>query len=331
MPNKKTRKAINALGKLGRGGDTELAHINKQEAAVLRALGGSGTINPKTGLREYRGRGARDPRDFGGDRDDDRGGRDTSASGDKSSVGSGVEGKDVTGRDFEGERENQYRELERQIQNEARISLGNEMDPGFAEMGVTREQMLEAARQDVQGVSDILGSDDPEATRAYMRGNEEFQDYLDNLGGIDRYDVAEEFGLNVNRELFGGKVTSEITGVDPGAAATVLGMFSGPLGLLAKGANRMGLFGTQSKTAGSTSGPSALGQEATGPAVSDLGGRDGGSSYLSGTYGKAYPSIVQPQAAEQPVYDKRFVNEQGDYASGSFTPWWRQGYKYTGQ
>ena len=32
----------------GIGGDTELAHVNKTEMAVLRAMGGSGTINPNT-------------------------------------------------------------------------------------------------------------------------------------------------------------------------------------------------------------------------------------------------------------------------------------------
>jgi hypothetical protein len=37
----------------GRGGDTMLAHINPQEAAMLKAMGGSGTINPDTGLPEY--------------------------------------------------------------------------------------------------------------------------------------------------------------------------------------------------------------------------------------------------------------------------------------
>jgi len=41
------------LASQGRRGDTELAHVNPQEAALLRALGGSGTINPNTGLREY--------------------------------------------------------------------------------------------------------------------------------------------------------------------------------------------------------------------------------------------------------------------------------------
>jgi len=37
----------------GRNGDTVLAHINPQEAGILKALGGAGTINPDTGLPEY--------------------------------------------------------------------------------------------------------------------------------------------------------------------------------------------------------------------------------------------------------------------------------------
>ena len=37
----------------GRNGDTELAHVNPEEKALLESLGGSGTINPTTGLREY--------------------------------------------------------------------------------------------------------------------------------------------------------------------------------------------------------------------------------------------------------------------------------------
>jgi hypothetical protein len=39
----------------GRGGDTMLAHINPKEAEVLRRMGGSGTINPNTGLHEFKG------------------------------------------------------------------------------------------------------------------------------------------------------------------------------------------------------------------------------------------------------------------------------------
>ena len=42
------------LAAQGRGGDTELAHVNPREAAMLRRAGGAGTINPKTGLREYK-------------------------------------------------------------------------------------------------------------------------------------------------------------------------------------------------------------------------------------------------------------------------------------
>lgn len=37
----------------GRHGDTLLAHINPLEAMMLKSMGGSGTINPKTGLPEY--------------------------------------------------------------------------------------------------------------------------------------------------------------------------------------------------------------------------------------------------------------------------------------
>lgn len=54
MPNRmKLPEALNLVRQQGRYGDTELAHVNPREAAMLRAMGGSGTINPKTGLREY--------------------------------------------------------------------------------------------------------------------------------------------------------------------------------------------------------------------------------------------------------------------------------------
>lgn len=41
------------LAAQGRGGDTMLAHITPEEASLLKALGGSGTINPDTGLPEF--------------------------------------------------------------------------------------------------------------------------------------------------------------------------------------------------------------------------------------------------------------------------------------
>ncbi len=44
------------MAKHGRFGDTLLAHINPQEAALLKARGGSGTINPMTGALEFANR-----------------------------------------------------------------------------------------------------------------------------------------------------------------------------------------------------------------------------------------------------------------------------------
>jgi hypothetical protein len=41
----------------GIGGDTELAHINTFESRLLRMIGGAGTINQETGLRQYLGGG----------------------------------------------------------------------------------------------------------------------------------------------------------------------------------------------------------------------------------------------------------------------------------
>jgi hypothetical protein len=42
------------LADMGRGGDDMVAHINHREAEVLRRMGGAGTINPNTGLHEYK-------------------------------------------------------------------------------------------------------------------------------------------------------------------------------------------------------------------------------------------------------------------------------------
>jgi len=42
------------LRQRGREGDTVLAHISPQEAGILQLLGGSGTINPYTGLPEFK-------------------------------------------------------------------------------------------------------------------------------------------------------------------------------------------------------------------------------------------------------------------------------------
>jgi hypothetical protein len=56
------RQLAQMLRKKGRGRDTVLAHITPQEAKLLKARGGRGSINPKTGLPEFED----DFYDFGG-------------------------------------------------------------------------------------------------------------------------------------------------------------------------------------------------------------------------------------------------------------------------
>ena len=58
MKNQHMAEFINELkygdiAKYGRRGDTMIAHINPNEAAMLKRMGGAGTTNPITGLREY--------------------------------------------------------------------------------------------------------------------------------------------------------------------------------------------------------------------------------------------------------------------------------------
>lgn len=49
------------LSGYGQDGDTELAHVNPYEVALLKSVGGSGTVNNITGLREYKGGGSSAP------------------------------------------------------------------------------------------------------------------------------------------------------------------------------------------------------------------------------------------------------------------------------
>jgi len=59
MPNIKNALGLDMAGlaqlirSQGRGKDTVLAHITPREAALLKVAGGSGTINPNTGLPEF--------------------------------------------------------------------------------------------------------------------------------------------------------------------------------------------------------------------------------------------------------------------------------------
>lgn len=53
QPGGFARGGLAELAAQGRNGDTRLAHINPVEDKILRAYGGSGSINPNTGLQEY--------------------------------------------------------------------------------------------------------------------------------------------------------------------------------------------------------------------------------------------------------------------------------------
>ena len=63
MPNLFNNQYAN-LASMGRYGDTMLAHINPQEAGLLKSMGGAGTINPQTGLPEFYGQGQINNIDF---------------------------------------------------------------------------------------------------------------------------------------------------------------------------------------------------------------------------------------------------------------------------
>ena len=51
------KKLLNDVAKKGIEGDVHLAHINKFEDRLLKYMGGEGSINPKTGLIQYKGGG----------------------------------------------------------------------------------------------------------------------------------------------------------------------------------------------------------------------------------------------------------------------------------
>jgi len=53
MKKKNINYILEQTRRKGRNGDTILAHINPLEALMLKKAGGSGTINPKTGLPEF--------------------------------------------------------------------------------------------------------------------------------------------------------------------------------------------------------------------------------------------------------------------------------------
>ena len=76
----KLAEALEVIRSHGRGKDTEVAHVMPREKALLRALGGKGTRNPKTGLLEFEVAGGGD--DAGGGNDSGVGGGEGGQAGD---------------------------------------------------------------------------------------------------------------------------------------------------------------------------------------------------------------------------------------------------------
>ena len=79
------RQTAALLQRQGRRGDTILAHINRREAELLRRAGGSGTVNPVTGLLEFWS----DPSDSGGYGTDTTGNPSSAADSDGGGGGGG--------------------------------------------------------------------------------------------------------------------------------------------------------------------------------------------------------------------------------------------------
>ena len=93
MPQKKYRKAAEMIRQQGRGGDTELVHVNTQEVSLLEDYSGSQSVNPQTGLREFKKGG--DSSGSGGSGNDKGGGNNSG--GQKGGGNSGVGGGDLGG------------------------------------------------------------------------------------------------------------------------------------------------------------------------------------------------------------------------------------------
>jgi hypothetical protein len=83
------------LQRMGNDGDTILAHINWREAALLKARGGAGTINPRTGLLQF-DEGSDGPNGANGNGNGTGGGTGGSNSDPNGGTGGGTQGGNST-------------------------------------------------------------------------------------------------------------------------------------------------------------------------------------------------------------------------------------------
>ena len=297
----------------GRGGDTMLAHINSHEAAMLKRMGGSGKINPKTGLPEFDDGDGGDGGDDGGDGDSSSGGADDdstdsdtgSSTGSSSSgeggggVGAGDSGEDDGG--FGGEGNNGGAE-------------GDSGSFGAAGLGGSEEEGAFGGSGSVGFSGEDFGPD---------TSNEPFSGLT--ISGITpgSVDYGEQFGPEAP-----GK-TGEVAGQeDSGAPQTgfmdwlgrnavtygipaVVGFLTAGLGIAPAIAAQMVTKGVIAASRGQPVGPAALGA-----AMSGVGGVIGGA--VAGPVGSALGSFGAAQGAKAAMAGKGQGEVSGEAPSGDF-------------
>ena len=278
-----------ALQKHGRKGDTVLAHISPEEAALLDRITDGGSVNPKTGLPEFFGS------EYGGG---DRGG-------DNGNIG------------FEQDMENDFRDLVDSAMTGGRqreIGYGDneefsygpfDTDPGGPGVGFNPSYDLDSleksiARQkefddDPQGRSKYKGTDG----RAYNNlkdvwdSNAPLQDYL-SVG-------AQEIGPNILGGLGG------IAGLAFGGPAGAMAL--GGLGKYAGGASPQNAIA--SGIFGGFPGVNLLAQLASGYIAGEAADK-------VGRYAGGLPTNPdRPAPGTAPVGGQQFADDQGRGGGGS--------------
>ena len=311
MANMRVKEAINVLGRKGRGGDTELAHINRKEAAILRALGGSGTVNPETGLREYATRGGLE------------------SSKESGSVGGGGDrGRGATRGGLESAKE----------AGSVSDTVGGG-ERGFGQPGdfgeVSDADLAEAYGEYGRGLVEAgLGQFGPTGFGTSDQG------YLDE-SAFDWGDIAEALGLTVERSYDTTGPSAQISGVsDAGALSTAAGMLLGlspfvtaGLGLAAEevfGANEDDDEDKDEKGFFDRDYRARPGDVVEGRNIGDRSRENVLGRYSGGRYPSYYSSPTQTPPSY--ISDPRFVTAGGQIATAPATdeyePWWRRGFYY---
>jgi hypothetical protein len=134
------QSVIDYLSSQGQGSDDRIAHINPREAAILKALGGSGTINEDTGIQQFDdGDGDGGGGGEGGDGGDGADGADGSADGNAGETGSNDAGPSASA---SGEAEASATAADAPSTNEATVST--DVGPSTASVSLDAAPQAEA-------------------------------------------------------------------------------------------------------------------------------------------------------------------------------------------